>query len=290
MTEVAIMYHSPFIRIARPANSLAVGALVSASCLVAGVGDSLPIALAVLGSVLVAAGGYVLNDVFDYEADGIVHRDRVLPKGEMSQTTARVYALALLVGSPLLFLFINRLSFVNASLAALLLFFYSWKLKRTSGVIGNLAASLLASNGALIGGFVGQVANLSRVIPLAICVFFATISREIVKDIEDLPGDRTTRSRTLPMLIGCRKASRLAAVSLCLAILTTYLPYQQAVFGKAYLVAASAVNIVVLYTAIRLALGTGEGIGVTQRLIKAEMFLYILIFLLTALFGVVQGA
>ena len=284
------MHSAAFIRITRPANSLAVGALVLASCLVAGVGKgvSFPVALAVLGSVLVAAGGYVLNDVFDYETDRITHRERVLPRGDMSQTTARVYALVLLVGSPLLFLFINRLSFVNASLAALLLFVYSWKLKRTSGVVGNLAASFLASNGALIGGFV--IGNLVNVMPLAICVFFATISREIVKDIEDLPGDRTTRARTLPMLIGGRKAARLAAFSLCLAILATYLPYQQAMFGRAYLVVASAVNTIVLYTAIRLALGSGEGISISQRLIKAEMFLYILIFLLTALFGVVQGA
>jgi geranylgeranylglycerol-phosphate geranylgeranyltransferase len=284
------MMMTPFLRIARPANSLAVGALVLASCLVAGIGEgfSFSVTMAVLGSVLVAAGGYVLNDVFDYETDRVTHRDRVLPRGEMSQTTAKVYALALLVGSPLLFLFINRLSFVNASLAALLLFFYSWKLKRTSGVIGNLAASLLASNGALIGGF--ATGNLGNVISLAICVFFATVAREIVKDIEDLPGDRTTRARTLPMLIGCRKAARLAAFSLCLAILATYLPYQQAIFGGAYLVVASAVNVVVLYTALWLVLGTGEGIGVTQRLIKAEMFLYILVFLLAAWFGVVQGA
>jgi len=284
------MHNAAFIRITRPANSLAVGALVLASCLVAGIGEDISffVAMAVLGSVLVAAGGYVLNDVFDYETDRIIHRDRVLPRGEMSQTTARKYALVLLMGSPLLFLFINRLSFVNASLAALLLFFYSWKLKSASGVIGNLAASLLASNGALIGGFV--VGNLVNVMPLAICVFFATISREIVKDIEDLPGDRTTRARTLPMLIGPKQTARLAAFSLCLAVLTTYLPYQQAIFGGAYLVAASAVNIVVLYTAIRLALGTGEGIGVTQRLVKAEMFLYILIFLLSALFDVAQSA
>jgi geranylgeranylglycerol-phosphate geranylgeranyltransferase len=277
------MRNAAFIRITRPANSLAVGALVLASCLVAGVGEgfSFSVAMAVLGSVLVAAGGYVLNDVFDYETDRIIHRDRVLPRGEMSQTTARVYALALLMGSPLLFLFINRLSFVNASLAALLLFFYSWKLKRTSGVIGNLAASLLASNGALIGGF--AMDDLANVIPLAIGVFFATVAREVVKDVEDLPGDRTTRVRTLPMLIGPRLASRLAAFSLCLAVLATYLPYQQTIFGQAYLIVASAVNITVLYTVLRLALGTGEGFSVTQRLIKAEMFLYILIFLLTAL-------
>ncbi len=92
------------------------------------------------------------------------------------------------------------------------------------------------------------------------------------------------------MLIGCRQASRLAAVSLCLAVLATYLPYQQAIFGRTYLIVASAVNMVVLCTAIRLVLGTGEDTGTIQRLIKAEMFLYILVFLLSALFDVVQSA
>lgn len=284
------MHYAPFIRITRPANSLAVGALVLASCLLAGASEriSFSVALAVLGSVLLAGGGYVLNDVFDYETDKIVHRDRALPRGEMSEATAKVYALVLLIGSPLLFLFVNRLSFVNASLAALLLFLYSWKLKGTSGVVGNLATAVLASNGALIGGFVAG--NVSNVIPLLICIFFATFSREITKDIEDLPGDRVGRAQTIPMLIGRKKASRLAAFLLCLAILATYLPYQQVIFGTAYLVAASAINTVVLYTAIRLALRTSESISVTQRLIKAEMFLYILVFLLAALFSLAQGA
>ncbi len=276
--------YAAFIRITRPANSLAVGVLVLASCLVAGVGRTISasVALAVLGSVLVAAGGYVLNDVFDYETDKIIHRDRVLPMGEMTGTVAKAYALALLIGSPFLFLLINRLSFVNASFAALLLFLYSWKLKRTSGVIGNIAVALLASDGALIGGFV--VGNLVNAIALAICVFFATIAREIVKDIEDLPGDRITRAQALPMLIGGRNASRLAAFSLCLAILATYLPYQQGIFGKVYLITASVVNVLVLYTATRLTLGTEEDAATTQRLIKTAMFLYIAVFLLAALF------
>jgi len=282
------MPYVAFIRIIRPLNSLAVGVLVLASCLVAGAGGSASssILLAVLGSILIAAGGYVLNDVFDYETDKLVHRDRVLPQGRMSRSAARTYGLLLLIGAPFLFLLINPFSFLNASLAALLLFLYSWKLKRMSGVIGNLTVALLASNGALIGGFV--VGNLVNTISLAICVFFATIAREIVKDIEDLPGDRTTRARTLPMLIGRRAASRVAALSLLLAALTAYLPYQQAIFGQSYLLAATAVNGLVLWTAARLAWSTGETAATAQRLIKAGMFSYIAIFLLAALFDVVQ--
>jgi geranylgeranylglycerol-phosphate geranylgeranyltransferase len=277
-----------FIRIARPGNSFAVGVLALAACLAAGAGRGLAssVVMAVLGSSLVAAGGYVLNDLFDYETDKLTHPARVLPKGEMDRGTARTYALVSLIGAPLLFLFVNPLSFANASLAALLLALYSWKLKSRIGALGNFVVALLASNSALIGGFV--VGELGRVIPLAVCVFFATLAREIVKDIQDLPGDSATRTQTVPMLIGRSRASHLAALFLGLAIPAAYLPYQRAIFGLAYLIAASVVNVAVLYTAVRLALSGGKRAGLIQQLIKAEMFLYILIFLLAALFNVVQ--
>ncbi|NOZ73584.1 MAG: UbiA family prenyltransferase [Chloroflexi bacterium] len=271
-----------FVSITRPLNSLAVGVLVLASCLVAGAEVRLPVFLAVLGSVLIAAGGYVLNDVFDYETDKLIHPDRVLPQGRMSRAAARTYGLLLLLGAPFLFLFINPPSFLDAALAASLLFLYSWKLKRTSGVTGNLLVALLASNGLLIGGFV--TGNLNDILALAACVLFATLAREIAKDVEDLPGDRLTRRQTLPMMIGRRAASRLAAFFLLLAALTTYLPYQQAIFGQAYLLAATAVNVLVLGTAARLAWGRVEHMATNQRLIKVGMFSYIAIFLLAALF------
>jgi geranylgeranylglycerol-phosphate geranylgeranyltransferase len=275
-------------RIARPGNSFAVGVLALAACLAAGAGRglALSVVMAVLGSSLVAAGGYVLNDLLDYETDKLTHPERVLPKEEMGRGMARTYALILLIGAPMLFLLVNPLSFVNASLAALLLALYSWKLKLCIGALGNLAVALLASNSALIGGFV--VGELGRVIPLAVCVFFATLAREIVKDVQDLPGDSATRTRTAPMLMGRGRASRLAALFLGLAVPAAYLPYQRAIFGPAYLIAASVVNVAVLYTAIRLALSDGQRAGRIQQLIKAEMFLYILIFLLAALFNVVQ--
>jgi len=277
-----------FVRIARPGNSFAVGVLALAACLAAGAGRGFApsVVMAVLGSSLVAAGGYVLNDLFDRETDRLTHPERVLPRREMSIGTARTYALVLLIGAPMLFLFVNPLSFVNALLAALLLGLYSWKLKSRAGALGNLAVALLASNNALIGGFV--VGKLDRVVPLALCVFFATLAREIVKDVQDLPGDSAARARTAPMLIGRGRASRLAALFLGLAIPATYLPYQQDVFGPAYLIAASMVNVGVLYTDVRLALSGGERAGRIQQFIKAEMFLYILIFLLAALFNEVQ--
>jgi geranylgeranylglycerol-phosphate geranylgeranyltransferase len=250
--------------------------------------ETLPtISLVVLGSVLIAAGGYALNDVFDYRTDVATHRHRVLPRGEIDRATARGLALFLLIGSPLLFLPINRLSFVDASLVALLLFLYSWRLKTANGVLGNLVVAVLAANSALIGGF--ALGNVAGTASLAACVFLSTVAREMVKDIEDLPGDRATRTQTLPMLIGPRASAWVAAFSLLLAVPATYLPYAQATFGKTYLVAASFVNVLVVWTAARLTLIGDSGAALSQRLIKAEMFLYIVIFLFAALSGVLQG-
>jgi geranylgeranylglycerol-phosphate geranylgeranyltransferase len=271
------------VRMTRPANSLAVGVLTLASYLVAGGVLFLPAAMVVLGAVLVAAGGYALNDVFDHKIDTVIHPERVLPRGELSGRAAKACASTLLAGGLLPFLFANCPSFVDALCAIVLLFLYSWRLKHVSGVAGNLVVALLASNGAIIGGL--GVGNLSGVASLAVCVFFATLAREIAKDVEDLPGDETAGRRTLPMLVGRAWASRLAAFSLGMAILATYLPFVQAVFGKTYLFAASAINVAALCTVVHLALKGSKHIGLLQRLIKVEMFLYILMFLAATLFG-----
>ncbi len=268
-----------FVRITRPFDSLAVGALVLASCLVAGAtgGDLPTVFLAVLGAALVAAGGYVLNDVFDYETDEVVHQERVLPRGEMGRSAAGTYGLLLLSGA-FFFALVNAASFLDAVLAAALLALYSWRLKRSNGVLGNLAVALLGSNAVLIGGFV--MGNLRDVLALAVCVFFATLAREIAKDVEDLPGDRLTRRRTLPMLIGSGASGSVAAFSLLVAALAAYLPYFQGIFGRAYLFAATAVNALVLWAAVRLLRGTAGSAAMSQRLIKAGMFSYIVVFLI----------
>ncbi|MCX6028218.1 MAG: geranylgeranylglycerol-phosphate geranylgeranyltransferase [Chloroflexi bacterium] len=283
------MSYAPFIRITRPANCLGVGILALASCIVAGAGTGMwsSIILAVSGCAIMVAGGNTLNDAFDLQVDKIVHKERVLPKGEMTTSAARVYALALMIGSPVLFLFVNRLAFLSAAASALLLFFYSWKLKNASGILGNLATALLTSNSVLIGGLV--MGNVAAVIPLVFCVFFATLSREIVKDIEDLPGDSVARIRTLPMLVGHQRAGQIAALLACLCVLTAYLPYYYVMYGRFYLVAVTVVNAGMLFAAGRLVLKGSEGIRMTQKFMKAEMFLYVLLFLSAAVLRVTRG-
>jgi geranylgeranylglycerol-phosphate geranylgeranyltransferase len=269
---------------------LAVGALVLASCLLAGGSSALSAAsgLAVLGSMLAAAGGYVFNDVCDYATDRVVHVRRVLPSNELPRTTAAVYGLLLLTCSPLCFLGVNRPSLAAAVVAVLLLVLYSWWLKRASGILGNVVVALLAANAALLGGLV--TGHVAAVVPLLVCVALATLAREIVKDIEDLPGDAGVRSRTVPMLLGPRGASRLAALALLLSVPAAYLPaaYLPALRGQGgvpYLIAATLLNGGVLYVVWRLLRWPADEVSRMQRLIRTLMYLYIAIFLLAGWFG-----
>jgi len=273
----------PLIMLSRPLNCLGVGILALASSLLAMGRSSHPtsVPLTVAGSMLVAAGGYALNDVFDHATDRLAHPDRALPAGLIARPAARTYALTLLVTAPILFLPINKAALASASVAAMLLFLYSWKVKRSSGLLGNLVIATLAANNAMIGGFAQD--NLLATVPWSACIFMATLSREIVKDVEDLTGDSTTRVGSLPMLIGASSSCRVAGLLLLLAVPVTYLSRYPGPFAPFYVVGASLINILVLWTATRLTLGTPAIAGRVQRWTKAAMYLYIFLFLLIGL-------
>jgi 4-hydroxybenzoate polyprenyltransferase len=54
---------------------------------------------------------------------------------------------------------------------------------------------------------------------VAICAFFINLSREIIKDIHDIPGDSIIDAHTIPRRIGSQKATLLALMILQLPAL-----------------------------------------------------------------------
>ena len=63
----------------------------------------------------------------------------------------------------------------------------------------------------------------------------AITAREIVKDIEDMEGDKMEGIDTLPIRIGAKKASYIAVLIGFLAIFLSPLPYFMSVLGLRYL-------------------------------------------------------
>lgn len=216
-----------------------------------------------------------MNDYFDYEIDVINRPQRVLPRGALTRRKALIFAVVLFVLALSFIAFTNFLCIAIGYPAILLILVYSWKLKKTP-FIGNVAVAFLTSLTLVYGG--AAAGSIVLVSMLAISAFFANVSREIAKDIEDIKGDKSLGSRTLPILWSVRKSALLSAGFLVLGIAATFLPYFSGIFGWLYLVLVAPVDVVMLYVGYLLVNNKMEKIALIQNLEKAGMYAVLLIF------------
>jgi geranylgeranylglycerol-phosphate geranylgeranyltransferase len=95
------------------------------------------------------------------------------------------------------------------------------------------------------------------------------MTREIVKDVEDIGGDWSEGLQTLPITIGEVRALQLAAGVLVVAVLASPVPYLRGTFGLAYLALVAPADAIMLYAAH----AGFENPGRSQSLLKYGMFL-----------------
>lgn len=154
-------------------------------------------------TVLIAAGGYVINDYYDVKIDYINKPERVV----IGKSITRRYAIlfhVLLSGAGIFlgFLLSWRLLAVNI-VSVFLLWLYSNNLKRLP-FIGNLAVAFLTGLSVWILEIHYRTHN-PLILIYASFAFSITLVREIIKDMEDLKGDNTFGCRTLPIVWGLRR-------------------------------------------------------------------------------------
>ncbi|HOE93459.1 MAG TPA: UbiA family prenyltransferase [Methanofastidiosum sp.] len=270
-----------FIEISRPSNALFSGVAVLIGALVAGggLGDLQKIVLVFFVATFACAGGNVINDYFDYEIDKINAPKRVLPRDAMSLKSAYSFSLVLFVISCILAAAVNLLAFSICIVACILMYIYAMTLKKKP-LSGNLLVSLLTSITFIYGGT--AVGSYKGVSILALISFFATVSREIIKDIEDLEGDVKKGARTLPAIIGAPKSFSLAFVFLLIAAFLLYAPFITNLYGYLYLVIVTPVMFFVMYILYQI-YSDREGPKKIQKSIKKAMYLVLVIFLLSAI-------
>jgi geranylgeranylglycerol-phosphate geranylgeranyltransferase len=202
--------------------------------------DWLPLGLIALSAFLVCAGGNVFNDLRDVELDRLAHPERVLPSEKLSPRFARGLGLALSGLAVILAVFVNLPSLLVVLAAIGLLVAYNVGLKRLA-FAGNLIIAILAGGTFIIGGLANSVDNAFALPGPIIPAVFAVIlhlMREIVKDIEDIEGDRAHGVRTGPMLIGVRPALGVVLLLALLLSVAIYWPYAEEWFGYRYMWAA----------------------------------------------------
>jgi len=190
--------------------------------------DSFHFSILVLSTVFIAAGGYIINDLEDYEIDLLNKPDRVIINKNISATNAtRIYwgiTLAGFIISLYLAFYVNYIALVFIyPIAVLLLYLYSKSLKK-SVLWGNIIVAIFC---AFVAGIV-LFAERENVITLLknpskenipvvfifgfylLFAFFSTMFREIIKDIEDVDGDKKIGCRTLPIVYGIETAKWVA--------------------------------------------------------------------------------
>ena len=182
--------------------------------------------LLIAATVLIAAGGYTLNDYFDTKIDRINKPDRLIVGNIISRSKAMLLHQVLtgigVVCGLLLSYFAQSitLAFIFFVVPGLL-WFYSASYKRQF-MIGNLVVAFNAALCILVVGITqlaflhNEFGDLIFETPIpkqiyawiggfSIFSFLVTWIREIIKDMEDEKGDREMECHTLPIVWGQKK-------------------------------------------------------------------------------------
>ena len=197
--------------------------------------QNIPLALAdwqfyilVLATVCIAAGGYIINNIFDVETDTENKPENVIVGKFISETKAyNLYIGFTVVGVAMGFYLANLIgkpSFASLFIIiAATLYFYATSLKQ-SLLIGNFIVALLLSVSVVIVGIfdlypvtfeenrpvMGLLFGI--LLDYALFAFIINFIREIVKDLQDVNGDLSQGMNTLPIVFGVKKTTKLVFV------------------------------------------------------------------------------
>jgi len=188
--------------------------------------------LLVLITVLIAMGGYVINDYFDQDIDKINRPDGVLINRVIERKTA------------------IKIHLILNGIAILLGFYLAWRVRATSfGLVFPFISGLLwiystkykreffwgnfivASTTSMViivvllyeffwlrlqaFSFMGLLSGFKWTAMIfggyAIFAFLMTMVREIVKDMEDLEGDSLVGCKTIPVVLGISRSKYIVA-------------------------------------------------------------------------------
>ncbi len=234
--------------------------------------------LLVLSTLLIAAGGYVINDYFDIEIDKQNKPEKRIVGNLIPVKSIMSFYWALTIPGVIIGFFVAYqvdyflLGFIFP-LVAIMLWYYSSKYQKTI-LWGNLSIALLSALVILIVWLfeffalrsdpiiyidaLKQIKPISFVVvAFAIFAFLVTLVREILKDIEDVEGDQNGDYKTLAIVKGKTKSRNVAifihvATFLFLAVCQYFLyQYEFKLVFWYLMVAVQSLFVFVLYYMVK---------------------------------------
>lgn len=192
--------------------------------------------VASIAAFLICAAGNAMNDLVDIEVDRTNHPQRVLVTGRLSPKYARNLTVSLNAAALVLAVAISLYILVVGLVTISLLTAYNLRLKRIP-LAGNAVVAMLAGMTFITGGLAVDPALTFRLpgpLVAAAFAFFFHLVREIVKDVQDMEGDRHVGLSSLPLKVGVSRALSLALVAYVVMVLLTYLPVLNDWYGRTY--------------------------------------------------------
>ncbi len=174
--------------------------------------------LIILTCCLTAAGGYIINDLFDVETDHVNRPNKRILKRDISHKAAIVYYIILTAIGQICGYYAGLGIGLFASAIAVLLYFYSSDLK-AMGLPGNSLIAFMSGSVIYIASRGIHEIHSAYFAEYAFLAFLLTMARELMKDAEDIEGDKEQGYETFPILHGTRKTNILSNVILALIVI-----------------------------------------------------------------------
>lgn len=191
-----------------------------------------------LSSILIAAAGYIINDYFDLNIDQVnkptkIVVEKIIPRRWAILWHSLFSVIAILIGFYVDYSSHIFLLGISNTICVLLLFVYSSTFKRKL-LIGNVIISLLTAWVILVicwceynhlvrlhNGLAAE--KILRIIFLyAGFAFVVSLIREVVKDMEDVEGDRKFNCNTMPIAWGMNASKVFVGVWIIVLIATLF--------------------------------------------------------------------
>jgi 4-hydroxybenzoate polyprenyltransferase len=233
----------------------------------------------VISTLCITAAGYIINDYFDIKTD-LINRGEVIVGTKILRRQAMLWHNILNTAGVVSgfyiswkagYLWLGTLFLIVSGL----LYFYSASYKRQF-LVGNIVVALLTALVPMIVLFFEWPAlykyyTMNSVTPFrlnvifcwvggfALFAFLTTLTREIIKDIEDFEGDLAYGRNTIPVITGILTSKVISVMLIAVTMILLYLVWYFYLYDKITIIYLSvAVALPLLYVIYLLISGSGK--------------------------------
>lgn len=186
--------------------------------------DNLTFWILAISYTIIAAAGNIINDYFDVQTDTVNRPQKVIVGKYISRESALLFyfslnSIAIFSAIYLSWIYHTFLFITIHVLTLALLFVYSYSLKKTT-LLGNVVVSFLTAfviyfvllffmqDGMSYQQLQNSVDSNFGLSPIVVVwsfivvAFFQNLARELIKDVEDVIGDKKIEAKTFPIVFG----------------------------------------------------------------------------------------